>query len=543
MPGRQDLKHITITDFAPGIADEPGAQYPPGQADRTNTFRCISNRDGALSPLPARTTPIPAPAEETSTPPIWGYGINGIYVPPLPLLPSSGATGNPDTANTPHELFVGIDWNDGASRHSRIRRYRVYENPGTNSDLIKDASWAETPGDNPQPTGLSFGTTRALRSSSSNPGVPIVVILGPYGINNLNYLIQYPDDSTPTLNTPRTISTAFIGGLCCHQGRIIVQQIDVFGHGLDTITFMGEAVSYTAVNNPSSLSSPASVFVPENPSGFAFMVAMSANELFAVKTKGGMYVSGDVASPVVVSVPMVVGSTVPQTPAVSTIGVVYLSRTGGAWAWQHGDTSNLLSPKLFQDFWALHPAYGDFFGQQYQLAASDEWVILPNNWIYDTTQQGWWRLEDESVAQIRYFTAYAEYIYGSESFYTNESPNAIHRWVKSGPLADSFSWQAHPFLQTLDTQVEVRSIAVRAIGKGTVTLTVTADDGSHDSAEFVFEDDIYPHLRLDNLAVQGTAITLRIESQGITDGVEAPTIYEIDLGYYESTTVGSGPSS
>src|SRR5215475_5684153 len=106
------LQYITINDFKPGISDDPGANYPSGAAQRDSTFRCIANRQGALTPLPARTIPFSMPADGTPGPDT-RYAIDGLYAPPISMLPTVLAF-NPDVFPE-HELMIGNEWLQGGN--------------------------------------------------------------------------------------------------------------------------------------------------------------------------------------------------------------------------------------------------------------------------------------------------------------------------------------------------------------------------------------------------------------------------------------------
>lgn len=532
MATARQLQWTQISDFTPGIADDPGAQYPAGQAQRTNTFRCIANHDGALIPLPARTTPNFDVTEEAATPPGGGYCLTGLYSPQQALLPTALAQNL--NVDVPHELFVGVEWLTGANHRQRLRRFRVYETPGTASDLLKDVTFADV-ATTLVPVGMSFAQTRVLRATPTSPGIVVVMALCPFGATN-SYLVQFPNDATPTLNTPFSVSTAFILNFTCHQGRTVIQQVTAQGQGVDTTTFMGESLAYTPVNDSATFSTQ-QVFDPENSSGFAFMVQMSANELFVVKSRGGLYITGSIADPVVVNLPMVQGTRVQQVPAVTGVGVVYGDRNTGMWAWQHGDTSRLLSPRLFPNFFVTHATLGDYGGNQYQFATFDDWILFSNNWLYDTTNNGWWRLEDDTIIQTRYMTTFDKYIYGADGYYfTNEDPFPIHRWDRS-TSAHSMSWQSQPQCHTLDTRVDIREVTIKGRGKGSVIVTFTAQDGTTDFAEFTFDDDTNPKLKRANVRVQGDTIVVKIVATGGSLTAAAPTVYDVSYGFYEAQHV------
>jgi hypothetical protein len=545
------LDPIAFKDFSPGIADNPGVSYQPETATRANTWRCIANRSGALVPLPWRTEPftVPTPSTDPNAP----YAVNGLYAPPIGVFPT--VLFHLGDEYPAHELMVGIQWDEnigsGPTAHQNLYRVRRYEQPlGTAFDLIHSA----TPYPMPAsfiPSGMGFGTTRSNQADHTIVGTPVVVALWCSGFAS-GYLLCFPDDQHATTNTPyvKFSEPTFLLDMCCHQGRTIVQEATAYNQGVDTTTFMGENLLWSKVNTFSDWTPNADpavaihafpqAFVPENPSGYAFMAAMSANELFAVKLNGAVNVVGDLDNPTVVSLPMVAGSEISHTPAICELGVVYGSRTSGVWLWPHGDTSQLLSPRMIPDFWAITPGSDDdaFGGVAYQFARCDDWVLVPNNWIFDTNLKSWWRLEDPDVAQIRLFTSMSHFIYGSESFYSPADNQPIHLWKREdkGP---TYSWQSHPIWQSVADIVNVNEIEVIAEGQGTITVTLTALNGDHHSITLALANCGYPERFREAFAIQGTYLQLRIEvDSGIPLYAPAPTVYSVTLYPFSEQPVG-----
>src|SRR5690606_5166543 len=79
-------------------------------------------------------------------------------------------------------------------------------------------------------------------------------------------------------------------------------------------------------------------------------------------------------------------------------GFVYPVDNGGVWLWEGGDLSVNIAPQMDPNFWrppALIPAVGfyesgtppeqsepDWGYQQTQCATWDQFVMLPNNWVW-----------------------------------------------------------------------------------------------------------------------------------------------------------------
>jgi hypothetical protein len=364
------------------------------------------------------------------------------------------------------------------------------------------------------------------------------------------YLTEIPDDVTPTNPFYDIYSNnAFLAGFCCHEGRVIFQRIVVYDHGPNASAIMGENIGWTAINDVSiaNITATDAVFVPENPSGFSFMFSMSANELFGVKAaSGGVYVTGDLNGPTVVTLPLVTGTDLTHTPTSSEAGVVYGSRVSGVWAWSHGDNCSLLSQQMDPLFWTLQtpPQSGfsagkdDFGGNLYQFARSDDWVLAPNNWLYDTQLQSWWRLEDPTILDFRWMTANFRYIYGAASWFNGldnaytPSGTPIRMYDRQTP-GESYSWQSQPLWETVDNLVDIREVVIRAKGHGNISITLTGESSTQNLTLLTVDSDL-PILLRTPARLQDSNIAIRLVSTsnfGTTKPDAAPTIYECSLGY------------
>lgn len=543
MPSPDNVQWVQIKDFRAGIADNPGATYPPGQAQRAFTYRCIADRAGALIPLPQGTPLSNVPGSEAGI-----SAINGLYLPPITVVSTSGTP----ALVPPHELIVGNEIVFQAQRFQNLQRIRRdiagYPADQITRVIYADSSPAVATVGGFRPIGMSFGTTRSQRSNPNIPGVPVVIANYWAGVGQ-GYLLEFPDDGNPGSQQPYYIyqNNNWILSVACHQARVVIDKINSHSHGANAISVMSENISWSATSDvtTANFSTPDIVFVVENPSGLAFMHSMSANELFVIKqASGGAYVSGDLNFSTIVSLPLVTGSDIAHTPVSSDIGVVYGSRSSGVWAWSHGDNSNLISPQMDPLFWTLASSIGtgqdDFGGVAYQFARSDDWVLTPNNFLYDTQLKSWWRLEDPTVATFRYMAANFRFIYGAHPWYDHQSQpsgvvsNPIFYYDRVNP-ANSYSWQSQPLWETIDTLVDIREIALRVKGVGTVTVELRGESNLNNpiTATVSFSA-IAPTLIRTPIRIQDSNISVRLISTVSGFGTAAPTIYECNLAYVET---------
>lgn len=512
---------ITFRDFRPGISDNPGTNYPPEQATRTNTFRCLSNRSGALVPGMRRTSSIAGTHFEASNPTPGFYLIVGFYAggPVVPLVAS------PSPSYT-HELFIGTEYLFGGNRKFKLERRRMYEATPSN-DLIKNISRADATVTG-RGWGMTFGTSRSNKGAPTTPGIPIVVFAWGSSANVADsFTSVFPDDATPTLNAPYDVQTGQSALICTHQGRIVLHRQSAYGHGVDTGWNPAEDMQWTAVFNPGSLGSLTN-FVPENPDGYSVMQPMSANELFALKASFAVMFQGDLNDPIVINLPMVPGTPIGQSGVVSPAGLLYGNPLSGVWSWMGGDSAKLLSPQMRPDFWTLTD--GLHLAQQYQWATMGDLVVLSNNWIYDIQTSSWWRLEDDSLFHTRYITTdwYKQFLYGSITQYTHAADTIAYEWTRS--LGSStYSWQSHPIWQSIDRILAVREVDLVAQGQGTVTLTCTGFSGATTSEVITLDNTGYPERHRRNFYIQGQYLQLRIQVDSGSASVDGPTVFSVAL--------------
>ncbi len=164
---RTQVPPISITDFSPGIMDEPSTSYPPGAATRANTFRCISSQSGALEPMFKLVTFYNGVDWNDGAPEGGGsYVVDGFFA-AGPLIPTSVDVVPSDR---PHELWLGVEYTTDTDRVHNLERLLVDEQPFTR-ETIKTV----TTGDTTQALngwGMTFGATRANQDDPNAPGIP-----------------------------------------------------------------------------------------------------------------------------------------------------------------------------------------------------------------------------------------------------------------------------------------------------------------------------------------------------------------------------------
>lgn len=123
---------------------------------------------------------------------------------------------------------------------------------------------------------------------------------------------------------------------------------------------------------------------------------VSVDQVMVIKHRyGGAIISGDLDSPTVRRLPYIepTGGVVckgAQTP----IGFVYGS-INGIYVWQGGDTTTELSPQIDGFFWdhTNGTAEEQYAGSRGRMTYWNGLVCVPNNFVYDTDRQSWWRFK------------------------------------------------------------------------------------------------------------------------------------------------------
>jgi hypothetical protein len=517
-----DIPPVVFSDFTPGIADLPGISYPTCQATRTNTYRCLANPSGSLGPGPRRDYSL-AGNDFDDAAPQNGYFCSGIYV-SSPILPSAGASSADGRA---HELWIATEWDTtaaGNTKKRRLERVRLFESAPTRETIYtNDTATSSGVG---TATCCTFAQTRANTVSPVTPGIPVLAIswYADVAANSINY--EFPDNTTPTLNTPFAVHTSQ-ALVITHQGRFVYRFISAYDHGVNGRYSTTEDLKWGDVNNPQAALSALQAFYPEQADGYALMASMSANELFCLKEQGALVIVGDLALPTITNLPMVEGSGfMPQAAGLRTpLGFLYSARSG-LHSWTHGDAAELISPVMDPDFHRITSEVELFGGQSYSWYYTGGLAFLSNNFIFDTRTKSFWRLEDINTMQLRWMTGARQFVYGAKSEFSHADTSLIYGWnLDDG--ASSYSWQSHPIWESVDRVVAIDEIELIAQGQGTIRLTLTGLDGSTRSVLFELKNPGFPERFRSNFAIQGKYLQLRIEADSLESTADAPTVYSV----------------
>ena len=565
MPQQNELQWVNLSDFTPGIWSRSeralsgvALPAPLGAAQQTNTFRCQALPGGGLAPLPKNTASWSLPSTDTGVP----TAVNGVYINGFHAFgPVNPATQYWD------ELFLGIEYifnNAGSNqRRFRLNRYKMYNNPGStqlqtaaNFDqlVIYDSTVAS-----PVTTrywGQTYGTTRINTSDPTQPGTPVVFYdwtdsdaPAPVG----KFISTFPSPSTASVTAILTLGNRQAQTLG-HQGRIVFLEASAYAHGGGgTATATNEQIGYSTPNTTTiTTSTQSSIFSFENPVGYGAWGSISAGELFLVKTQGGgLIISGDIANPSITRLPGVISTGGLLCKAASTPqGLFYAANRVGVCVWRGGDTSEVVSEQLDGDFFRTSftpiPTESGIFlnAISTSLESWGPWVMVSNNWLYNTILRSWWRIEDPSVATINWWAKSSDtrWMWGATATQPNTTTSCVYVWDQVTP-ASSYSWQSHPIPASIDRLLEVREMVLVAQGSGTVTVTLTGiDPAGADTTQaetFTVSHSNQPQRIRPSVGgtfIKGYNVIVRIQSTATSTGA-APVVYSLSLGTRQAQQV------
>lgn len=530
---------ININDFTPGIRDRVTAAglAPLGSADGAQTYDCIALPGGSLGPLPKQTATKTRAHAGILTPEDGSLRISGFHVagPVQANRYTSDYSGDDNV-----ELHFAYEGVTSGSTHKWFWE-RVRHWAGTTLDTIRDftvthdVSWVKAD-QNYRPT--SFVDHRMHASDATQMG-DIFVVAG-WAPDDMqaseNIWLIFPDPDAPTALGYEAIRTDNeVDILVSHQGRVVSLDRHVFQHGNAGYWITNDQFLWTEVNLRTSTAF--GTFTQGPISGYGAMGSVSAQELIAVKHKGGaVTVSGDLDDPTIYGLPGVVSTGGALSYGIYTpVGFVYAVKDGGVHVWGGGDSSEKLSEFLDDDFYQIKPAdWPNFYGK---FALWKDWILTPNNYLYDTKLKSWWRLAPSNPIFQWEVSPYNSFLYGTPVSFTDGG--VILRTFTLTTKVTDYRWQSNIIPISLDRRINIREITVRGYVEtgesGDVDVTLYDSDGNSQSVTVTFDDDI-PKLYRKNISFQGTGIKVRLDANG---SPKAPVILEVNLGYNEVARVGA----
>lgn len=380
-------------------------------------------------------------------------------------------------------------------------------------------------------------------------------------------IFHYPNpDTAPGASywvNPGTYRPRHPSLVVTHQDRVVTVGREF--KSFDNVIYPYQDVfAYTAAFDPAGLAALSrpfrTLFGSENPSGVGVMASISADRLFIVKHHGGGYmVLGDLNNPTIQKLPFLESTFgVASYPAMTPFGVCYGTRNG-VFMWSGGESVEKLSQQIEGFFWNVAVSgHSDYGGSQGRFAWWHPWIMVPNNFMFDTRTKGWWRLDEVLAGPPAGVTDTNGYYNAPFHVYVvNPANGKLHALPKlvshtqtavdyvfdPSSLATSYSWKSQPLVETRMRVRSFQDITLVASGRGTQTVTITLN-GFNElgqalapvSEEFEWTSetaDGYPVILRHNIKSNFVAMNVQVRIQVSTSTYAAAKIHSVTIGTAE----------
>lgn len=460
-PDSRGLSFFDITDFSPGIYDNslitasvapstvPGIfPAPPGAADATATFGCLSLPNGGLGPLPALGG---APGTAGQSLDDLGITLGAITIDISALINSYQSAGD--------ELVIGVTF---VVTTAQATHFYSYVESAASLNSIQNATYNFT---TDAKNFVAYPFSTVIDNGGTIQPVVVLPVAAPDG-PNANLLV-YPSVAAPTTFSTDVITQHPIGNAFGHQGRIVNIQLNTaYSWPVGITNFPNEAFSYTDPPQTETWPQQFEIFGPENPFGYGAVASVSAGELFAIKRRGGaVIIQGDLNNPTVTTLPGVqsTGVIYGRTDTDQN-GMYYCAEQHGAWVWNGGNTSSKISAQLDDAFFTPTSPPTDTTYYGYYCQRWGEWMMFSNNWIFNSTTGAWWRLTDPAVKSFFWYVPGYDprHMFCALPTVTSSAEKFLWEYDRTIP-GQSFTWQSLPIkMPAEDRTSTVRELVIRA---------------------------------------------------------------------------------
>lgn len=549
MPNAEALQYITIDDFSPGIVQRVNSGVltgaAPGQigaARADGTFRCVALPNGGLGPLPKRYYDYEHAAISADTKTMAGFHLMG----PLTTIEED----NPDLDEQDPDLhqvalFIAYGYTTGGTKHEVIETLNLYKDTTL---ILQDSSGGALNG--------RYAPVFMTPHVSNNDTGKIITFnwqrIADSGATDLCQLFYpYHDGggpSTPTSPYTQEFENVFsnpdeIAGIqTAHQGRIVVASllIQLWADRADNLNTPENLYFTDPLTTLNKTGSNVLRLGEEAPYGVALLASLTASDLLVIKQKGGGYlVQGDLIYPTVRHLPGITSPGGTWCEGVnSSIGFLYGVNNGGVRLWTGGEGSDQLAPQLDPSFWIAE----SLSALQHYKGKFNQWndyILVPNNWLFDTVTKGWWRLEDPD--EMVYFSyepsPFNNVLYAARTTFSDAEPICVSGWDGKTP-ASSYSWAGQPLPIAMERRVTAREVGLFCQGEGTITLTFSGSDASDRVVTFEIPSGYseQPIFLRQRFSWEGLHLSVQIESEHTNTG-PAPIVRALRIGYYEGPQV------
>lgn len=537
------LKWLALNDFSPGIIQRLGQSRtgagpaPLGAAAATGTYRCYALPGGGLAPLPRRTYTLDRPATHP-------YPVNFTVATNMGLKVLPMATGGAstfgirdirDTTLHAARVFIGHEFVSPTGQQIGVGLYNLNAAlSGTNPTIYGLTTTDLTVTNIFSPVYIA-STRMTATGSPLRPTVVASALKANTSGTPDGFSIAQPDPVDPTAVNTFAFAAATRGIVLGHQGRALFLKRKnylvgpVAAHRME----VNDLMDWTLVDS-TTLDATDVCYSPENSVGVGAWGSVSASDLILIKhSGGGVLVQGDLNNPIIRRFPAMTGTNGSEcVGAFSPLGFVYGVNRGGVYLWGGGDSSELISPQLDNDFWINDtPNFGSKESNVFkgQFATAQGWLICPNNWIFDPTTKAWFRLEDPTLHSFFLYDVdpITGFIYAARMMWENDL--TILYGFDPSMGAESYRWTSQPIILTDSHETSVDELVLTAQGNGTVTVTIGGT-----VLAFTIASPTAPVRIRKTLGKSLDTLVIQIDSVETTGGtVGAPIVYDLRLGMKE----------
>lgn len=340
--------------------------------------------------------------------------------------------------------------------------------------------------------------------------------------------------------------------LVAHQGRMVAltrepKRVGRNAGNSDTWGVISETITYSPVQDFYGTLGfgcfEATQFGEEKPFRTGVTASITADEIIFIKDReGAILVRGDLDNPTVVQLPYVESTHGAYSiPAKTNFGLVY-GTANGVYVWEGGESSRHLSPQLEGWFWN-HDVSLNYLGNRGRFAWWNPWVVVPNNFIYDSRTESWWRLDTPSNTTVS--CNVADVVNSSNRLYLfphKIAASASPMWYTASPetLCDTYTWQSQPLVETRARVYSVHEIhlmvtpASSDAGSVAITLTGFSKDGTPVTpvtTTFTLAANSNPQMLHKDVVAnfQATHIQVKIVANANNSSEPAPKVHSVSL--------------
>jgi hypothetical protein len=340
--------------------------------------------------------------------------------------------------------------------------------------------------------------------------------------------------------------------LVAHQGRMVAttrgpKRTGKSATTSDTWGVISESVTYSPVQDFYGTLGfgcfETAQFGEEKPFRSGVVASLTADEIIFIKDReGAILVRGDLDNPTVVQLPYIESTHGAYSiPAKTNFGLVY-GTSNGVYVWEGGESARGISSQIEGWFWN-HDVALNYLGNRGRFAWWNPWVVVPNNFLFDSRNESWWRID--SPANTNVSCNVADVSNSSNRLYLfphkldgDNSP----MWYTASPdvLCDEYTWQSQPLVETrarLATVHEVHLMATPAstdAGSVAITLTGYGADGTAVTpvtTTFTLSANTNPQMIHKDVAVnfQAAHVQVKIVANANDADEPAPKVHAVSL--------------